>query len=127
MTQRFIDATNKDDVRLLATCFMTAPQSDRWKLVAKVHELGLMKFKNFNCIISLIRWWKGEAGVYTFFKIISDKFPETIDFWIEDTIRHIVNGTDTYDSASVGGWCQDEIDLLLSEVSFSALDGEEYV
>lgn len=116
-----IDATSTEDVRLLATCIMTVPQEDKWKVIGKIVELGLMKFRGITFAIWLLRKWKGPAGIYQFFKIVSEKHPKTLDIWVEDTIRHIVNGKDTIDPASVGGWSQKEIDLLLDNVTFSLL------
>lgn len=116
-----IDATSIEDVRLLATCLMTVPQEDKWKIMGKIYELDLMKLRGFGFVVGLIRKWKGAAGIFQFFKIVSEKSPETLDTWIEDTIRHIVNGKDATDPASVGGWSQKEIDLLLDNVTFSLL------
>lgn len=116
-----IDASSISDVRLLATALMTVPEEDKWKVLGKVVDLGLMKFRGLDFFLKLLKKWKGSAGVFQFFKILSEKSPKTIDIWLEDTIRHVVNGKDTSDAASVGGWSQKEIDLLLDNVTFSLL------
>lgn len=116
-----IDATSKEDIYLLAKCFLTIPQEDRWKVVARVNDLGLMRFRGAQFFVNLLKKWKGSVGVFQFFKIVSEKSPKAIDTWWEDTIRHIVNGKDTYDPASYGGWSQNEINLLLDSVSFTLL------
>jgi hypothetical protein len=116
-----IDASSKEDVKLLATCFYTIPIEDKWKIVAKTYDLKLMKFRGLGFPLWLANKIKGKTGVYQFFKILSEKAPDYIDNCIEDTIRHIVNGKDTTDPASVGGWSQKEIDLLLDNVTFSLL------
>lgn len=116
-----IDATSVEDVRLLATCFMTVPQEDKWKVLGKTYELGLMRFRGIQFFLWIIKKWKGSAAVYQFFKMVAEKQPEAIDNYIEDTIRHIVNGKDRSDRASVGGWSQKEIDLLLDNLTFSLL------
>lgn len=116
-----IDATSKTDVRLLATCLMTVPQEDKWKIVGKIYDLGLMRFRGSNFLLWLIKKWNGAAGVFQFFKILSERSPKTIDTWLEDTIRHVVNGKDKFDPASAGGWSQKEVDLLLDNVTFSLL------
>lgn len=119
-----IDASSPERVRLLAACFLTIPQEDKWKVVGKVHDLGLMNFRGLVWILKLIKTWKGAAGVFQFFKIVSEKSPKTIDNWLEDIVRHIVNGKDTTDPTSVGGWSQKEIDDLLDNVTFSLLETE---
>lgn len=116
-----IDATSREDLKLLATCFLTVPQEDKWKIVGKVYDLGLMKFKGTVFALRLIKKWKGSPGIFQFFKILSEISPKSIDNCIEDTVRHIVNGKDTYDPSSAGGWSQKEIDLLLDNVTFSLL------
>lgn len=116
-----IDASSKDDVKLLASCFLTIPQEDKWKILAKLYDLNLMAFRGIRWALWLSKKIRGEAGPYMFFNILSEKSPKAIDNWIEDTIRHIVNGKDTTDSSIVGGWSQNEIDLLLDNVSFSLL------
>lgn len=116
-----IDASSKDDVRLLAGCFLTIQNEDKWKVAGKVYDLGLMRMRGLNWFLKLIKKWKGPAAIFQFFKILSEKFPKELDNYLEDTIRHIVNGKDTTDPASVGGWSQKEIDLLLDNVTFSLL------
>src|SRR6185437_11051176 len=105
-----IDASSKDDVRLLAGCFLTIQKEDKWKVAGKVYDLGLMRMRRLDWFLKLIKKWKGPAAIFQFFKILSEKFPKELDNYLEDTIRHIVNGKDTTDPASVGGWSQKEID-----------------
>lgn len=120
-----ISSRSSEDVKLLATAIMLTPNEDKWKVVGKIVDLGLMKFRGINFVLWLIKKWKGSAGLFQFFKIMSEKYPEAIDRYLEDTIRHIVNGKDKIDSASVGGWSQQEIDLLLDNVTFSFLKNKK--
>lgn len=120
-----IDASSDFDVKLLAGCFLTTPKEDQWKIIAKVYDLGIMKFRGIGWILWTLKKLKGSAGIFQFFKILSEKSPKSIDKCIEDIIIHIVKGKDTTDPNSIGGWSQKEIDLLLKNVTFSVLRNKE--
>lgn len=118
-----IKANSEQDIRLLASCFLTIPQQNRWVVLARVYEIGLMNFRGpLGFLVRLLRKYKGGQGVFQFFSILNNLFPKEIDKCIEDTVYHIVKGEDRTDADSVGGWSQAEIDLFLSRVRFSLLE-----
>lgn len=121
-----IKANSIEDIRLLASCFLTIPQENKWIVMARVYELGLMNFKGITgWLVRLLRKYKEGVGVFHLFNYLNKSNPKEIDKCIEDTIYHIVKGEDDEDSDSVGGWSQREIDLILSRVHFSLLKDEE--
>ena len=113
------DATKTEDVTRLAMNFATTPSSDYWRVLGHVYDLGLMRFRGpLGWVLRLSRL-KGNAGVFQFFKILQDRFPDVVKDCMLATIDHMVVGTDKSDNRSVGGWSQREIDLLTSKVNFS--------
>jgi hypothetical protein len=117
-----IKANSEEDLKLLAKAFLTTPRETYWVLMAKVHQLGLMRFRGFNKILlELLKKIRGEEYIFYFFNLLDKVYPKGVEEALYETARHIVNGKDTEDEDSVGGWSQREIDLLLSTINFSSL------
>lgn len=117
-----IKANSKEDIRKLAEAFRTIPREQYWIIMAKVHQLRLMKFTG--CVGFLFKYmikFRGEESIFFFFNRLDKIYPKAVEEALYETIRHIVNGKDVQDEDSIGGWSQREIDLLLSSVNFSSL------
>lgn len=117
-------ATSHKDITCLAFGLASVKEVDRWKIVATVHMLGLMKFKSrtFRFFLWLIRRVRGKAGVFAFFEQLQKRSQETIDEFLEQTVMHIMNGEDTEDADSVGGLSQRELDLLLLAINYKPVE-----
>lgn len=117
-------ATSHKDITCLAFGLASVKEEDRWKIVATVHMLGLMKFKSrtFRFFLWLIRRVRGKQGVFNFFAQLQQRSPETVTDFLEQTIMHIMNGIDIEDPDSVGGLSQRELDLLLLAINYKPVE-----
>ena len=108
-------ANSKKDVARLAQRIRDTPADNRWQLAAEIVYLGLMNFREapIQDIIKHARYTKNIKALYAFFTVFDVMEKQIIDFFIEDTAKHAINGNDTEDEDSVGGWSQREIDLLV--------------
>lgn len=108
-------ANSKEDVKLLAQRIRDTPTEDRCQLIADCVFLGLMYINDpyTSDTLEVMKKHNQENAVFMFFNLYEKLNPGFIDSFIEDVYNHIVNGKDTVDQDSVGGWSQREIDTFL--------------
>lgn len=110
-----MQASNYQDVMTVAFRLLSVAKEDRWKIVATVYDLGLMRFRSplFRACLWIVVKLQGRAGLFAFFQQLQKKAPEEIDNFLQQTATHIVDGKDLEDKYSVGGLSQREMNLLL--------------
>ena len=113
------DATSKADMARLAKNLATTPGPDYWMVLGHIYDLGLMKFRGPMAWALRLSRLKGKTGVFQFFKILQDRFPDVVKDCMLSPIEHALTGTDSENPSSFGGWSQREVDLLTARVSFS--------
>lgn len=115
-----INASSRDDILRLATLIRGIEGEDRCQFAAVITDLGLMKVKHAQVTgaIEMLKSVRGKRGLIDFFTFLFVIEPNALEEFIEDTIDHILNGVDSEDIDSVGGWSQREVNLLLTNYEF---------
>jgi hypothetical protein len=107
-------ASSDLSIRALASNLRLLPRDRRTVLAGYLMAEGLM-FPPIHLwpIFWVLRRIRGKQGLYNFVAILSQIYPRAIDGIIADTAKHMLDGRDTEDADSVGGFSQRELNLIV--------------
>lgn len=119
-----LSASNRKHVAILAEAIASIPSDEQPRFLAVVHELGLMRCVQWplSWMLRWVHFSRGHPSMVLFFKQMRRRSPDAFRDWMQQTIDHCLNGVDTEDENSAGGWSQREIDMLLSRVIFPGVE-----
>lgn len=113
-----ISASNKNDILSLGQFLKNYP--DKPKLVEVLIHLELMKFTDptMNKIMEIVNADENARSInLEAFNLLNIMDSNILTIFVDETIHWCINGNDTVDNDSIGGWSQAEIDKLLAELN----------
>lgn len=114
---KYVDATSLNDVGEFANQLDNSPHSTKVHLVAYTLSEGLMQMPfPFGILTGLLKLVRGKDGIKKFVYIISNAHVDIFNQMYNDTISHMLYGTDREDKNSVGGFSQRELNLICNNI-----------
>ena len=106
-------ANNISDLRSLAADLNNLPLPQKIAVGAHLLDAGLMRMSGVLLGMQwLLKRARGYKGAYAFMIRTSADHPQQFKAFWEDTSNHILNGKDTEDTDSVGGYSQREVNMI---------------
>ncbi|MFC5353526.1 hypothetical protein [Azospirillum himalayense] len=114
MTATF-SAKSRDDLEMLAEAASCMPPRQRVAVAARCFADGLMVMPLWVRIgLAVAIWRHGRLLAYfAFFSRMDKAKPGAADDAWDQIIRHMLDGKDTEQPGSVGGFCQRELDMFV--------------
>lgn len=119
-----LSASNRKHVAILAEAIASIPSDEQPHFLTIIHKLKLMRCVQWplSWMLRWVHFSRGHPSMVLFFKQMRRRSPDAFRDWMQQTIDHCLNGVDTEDENSAGGWSQREIDMLLSRWIFPGVE-----
>jgi hypothetical protein len=108
-----VDNTSKEFIQKLADEIIDIPYENKSKFAIAMLRQGLIRSPwIFRIMIKLL----GEEKFYELLDIVYVHKRELLELFYDDFLNHLLNGKDTYDSTSVGGYSLTELEVIVDTI-----------
>lgn len=105
-----VDNTSKAYLHYLAAAIESMPDESRPNFACFVLRTGLMKLPK---LLRIIKWFLGEEKFYQRLEVVYAAKRDVLDHFYKGFLEWMVDGRDTHDPKSAGGFSQDELELMV--------------
>lgn len=118
-----VDNTSKQFIQYIAAEIRDMPDGTKPKFAVAMLRQGLTTTP---WLLRLMRKLYGEENFYERLEAVYTYKRELLDHYYKNFFGHLLNGKDTYDKTSAGGYSQKELELIVSTMTrFGWVDDTE--